>query len=292
MSRSIIRAAAIVAVPALGVLGLAQQSNAAVIYGLTENNNIFRINTENTVDLGGGVDALPIESAVFVQGLGGAELLNIDFRPSTGQLFGLTTDNRIVTLNPDTGAVTGSQTLSTTLNGNSFGFDFNPVVDRIRIISNTGQNLRVDPNTGTAIIDTPLAGGQSIVGAAYNNILGGGTTTLYTIDSIADVLNIQNPPNAGTQVLVGPLNNGGQIDTTDRVGFDIGPDNVAYAAFNEIDFSLSDLYTVDLATGNIEFVGQIGGGLFVRDIAIVVPEPATVGLLAVGALLATRRRRA
>jgi hypothetical protein len=291
MSRCIIKTAAVLAVPALGLLGLAQHADAAVIYGLTENNNIFRINTNNTVDIG-GADALPIESGVFVQGLGGAELLNIDFRPSTGQLYGLTTDNRVVTINPDTGAITGSQNLSTTLNGNSFGFDFNPAVDRIRIISNTGQNLRVDPSTGVAIIDTPLAGGQSIVGAAYNNILGG-TTTLYTIDSINDVLNIQNPPNAGTQVEVGPLMAGDvQIDTTDRVGFDIGPDNVAYAALNEIGFSLSDLYTINLQTGDIEFVGQIGGGLFVRDIAVVVPEPATVGVLAIGALLAARRRRA
>jgi hypothetical protein len=291
MSRCIIKTAAVLAVPALGLLGLAQHADAAVIYGLTENNNIFRINTNNTVDIG-GADALPIESGVFVQGLGGAELLNIDFRPSTGQLYGLTTDNRVVTINPDTGAITGSQNLSTTLNGNSFGFDFNPAVDRIRIISNTGQNLRVDPSTGVAIIDTPLAGGQSIVGAAYNNILGG-TTTLYTIDSINDVLNIQNPPNAGTQVEVGPLMAGDvQIDTTDRVGFDIGPDNVAYAALNEIGFSLSDLYTINLQTGDIEFVGQIGGGLFVRDIAVVVPEPGTIGLLAVGALLAVRRRRA
>jgi hypothetical protein len=290
MSRSMIKTAAVLALPALGVLGLARQSDAAVIYGLTENNNVFRFDTTNTVDIG-GADALPIESGVFVQGLGGAELLNIDFRPSTGQLYGLTTDNRVVTINPDTGAITGSQNLSTPLNGTSFGFDFNPQVDRIRIVSDTGQNLRFNPADGSLIVDTPISGGQSIVGAAYNNILGG-TTTLYTIDSLNDVLNRQDPANSGTQVEVGPLMAGDvQIDTTNRVGFDIGPDNVAYAAFNEIGFSLSDLYTINLQTGDIEFVGQIGGGLFVRDIAVVVPEPATAGLLAVGALLAVRRRR-
>jgi hypothetical protein len=283
MSRSLIKTAAVLALPALGIFGLARHSDAAVIYGLTENNNIFRIDSDSPEN---------IQSGVFVQDLGGAELLNIDFRPSTGELYGLTTDDRIVTLNPDTGAILGSQALSTTLNGTSFGFDFNPEVDRIRVVSDTGQNLRINPADGSVIVDTPLTAGSNIVGAAYNNILGG-TTTLYTIDSLADTLNIQNPANSGTQVLVGNLMaDDVHIDLTNRVGFDIGPDNEAFAAFNEIEFALSDLYTIDLDTGAIEFVGQIGGGLFVRDIAVVIPEPATLGLLAVGALLAARRRRA
>ena len=76
MSRSLINAAAVLALPALGLFGLAPSADAAVIYGLTENNNVFRIDSD-----------IPetIQSGVFVQGLEGAELLNIDFRPSTGQ---------------------------------------------------------------------------------------------------------------------------------------------------------------------------------------------------------------
>jgi len=282
MSRSLIKAAAVLAIPALGLFAVAPSADAAIIYGLTENNNIFRVNSN---------DPTIIETASFVQGLGGAELLGIDFRPANGQLYGITTDNRVLSINPDTGAVLGSTTLTTPLNGTAFGVDFNPVADRLRIVSDTGQNLRVDVTTGATTVDVPVAAGNNLVGAAYT--LGGATTTLYTIDSLADTLNIQNPPNNGTQVLVGQLEaDGAHIDTTNRVGFDIGPDGAAFAAFNEIGFSLSDLYTINLATGDIEFVNQFGGGFFVRDIAVVIPEPATLGLLSAATLLAARRRRA
>ena len=286
MSRSWIKTAAVLAAPALGLVGFAGQSDAAIIYGLSENNNIFRFDSNSPEN---------IQSGVFVQGLAGAELLNIDFRPATGQLVGLTTDNRIVNINPDTGVALPGPVLSVPLNGTTFGFDFNPTVDRIRIVSDTGQNLRVDPTTGIATVDGPInPTGQNIVGAAYTNSFPGATTTtLYTIDSLSDSLYRQDPANSGTQVLVGPLEIGGQtIDTTNRVGFDIGPNNEGFAALNETPISVSDLYLINLQTGGIEFAGQIGGGLFVRDIAVVIPEPGTFGLLAVGALLAARRRRA
>jgi hypothetical protein len=286
MSHSWIKTAAVLAAPVLGLAGFAAQSDAALIYGLSENNNIFRFDSNNPEI---------IQSGVFVQGLAGAELLNIDFRPATGQLVGLTTDNRIVNINPDTGVAVTTGVLSVPLNGTTFAFDFNPTVDRIRVVSDTGQNLRVNPDTGIVTVDSPInPSGRVIVGAAYTNSFPGATTTtLYTIDSLSDSLYMQNPPNNGTQVLVGSLDTDGQtIDTTNRVGFDIGPGNEAFAALNETPISVSDLYTINLQTGAIEFAGQIGGGLFVRDIAVVVPEPGTLGLLAVGALLAVRRRRA
>ena len=34
------------------------------------------------------------------------------------------------------------------LAGSDFGFDFNPTVDRIRLISDADQNLRLNPMTG------------------------------------------------------------------------------------------------------------------------------------------------
>src|SRR6266540_5506650 len=77
-----------------------------------------------------------------------------------------------------------------TLNGNSFGFDFNPVPDRIRLVSDGGQNIRLNPNDGTvanaAPADMPLAfapgdqsGGQNpgLVGWDYTKNLQGATTT-------------------------------------------------------------------------------------------------------------------
>jgi hypothetical protein len=44
------------------------------------------------------------------------------------------------------------------LNGSSFGFDFNPTVDRIRVQSDADQNLRLNPATGAlAATDTTLS---------------------------------------------------------------------------------------------------------------------------------------
>ncbi len=54
-------------------------------------------------------------------------------------------------VNRTTGAATpiGVGPFEPTLNGTSFGFDLNPMVDRIRLTSNFTQNLRLQPDTGT-----------------------------------------------------------------------------------------------------------------------------------------------
>ena len=42
------------------------------------------------------------------------------------------------------------------LDGTEFGVDFNPQVDRLRVVSNSGQNLRLHPDTGAvAAVDKP-----------------------------------------------------------------------------------------------------------------------------------------
>ncbi|MEJ7701366.1 MAG: DUF4394 domain-containing protein [Pyrinomonadaceae bacterium] len=80
----------------------------------------------------------------------GENILGIDFRPATGQLYALGSSSRIYIINPRTGVATAVGAAGAfTLMGTDFGFDFNPTVDRIRIVSNTGQNLRVNPNDGT-----------------------------------------------------------------------------------------------------------------------------------------------
>jgi hypothetical protein len=82
-------------------------------------------------------------------------------------------------------------------------------------------------------------------------------TTLYVIDSGSDTLFVQNPPGAGTLTMPKPLG----IDVADSNGFDIaGDDNQAYLATRQRGGRGSALYTVDLASGNTELVGRIGGG--------------------------------
>jgi hypothetical protein len=136
--------------------------------------------------------------------------------------------------------------LSIPLSGTSFGFDFNPVPDRIRIISNTGQNLRVNPVDGVAINDGAInPAPASVTAAAYtNNFAGTTTTTLYVIDTNNDMLFIQNPPNNGT------LTSGKSIgvDVSASNGFDIGgTSNMAYGLFTS--GGQTKLYRVDLMSG-------------------------------------------
>ena len=108
-----------------------------------------------------------------------------------------------------------SRTISAALNGNFFGMDFNPTVDRLRIVSDTGQNLRVNVDTGAALVDGALqfAAGDpnagttpQVVAAAYSNNFGNAvSTTLYTLDLATQSLLTQAPPNAGTLNTIGSL---------------------------------------------------------------------------------------
>ena len=84
----------------------------------------------------------------------------------------------------------GAPIVLPTAGATAFGFDFNPAVDRVRVVTNAGNNFRLNPNNGAlAGIDTAInpAGIESSRGAAYTNSFGqplvGGTTTLYTLDA-------------------------------------------------------------------------------------------------------------
>jgi hypothetical protein len=209
----------------------------------------------------------------------GESLVGIDFRPNGEELYALSTSSRIYTLDVDTGAATPvAASFTPALVGTSFGFDFNPVADRIRITSDSEQNLRVHPDTGmVAAVDGMLAYaagdinfGQNpnVVGSAYTNSRPTATTTtLYDIDSDLDIVVIQNPPNNGTLTTVGPLG----VNTTDLVGFDIASrTNTAYASLTPVGDTFSRLYTVNLSNGTATEIGPIGGLGQVIDIAVPI----------------------
>ncbi|GAB2826481.1 DUF4394 domain-containing protein [Ferruginibacter profundus] len=187
----------------------------------------------------------------------GENILGMDMRPATGQLYALGSSSRIYTINMSSGAAVavGTTPFTTLLAGTSFGFDFNPTVDRIRVVSNTGQNLRLDPNTGLiAAIDGNLnPGAPAVAAAAYtNNFAGATATTLFVIDPATDKLYMQNPPNNGTLVEVGPLGINAETDN----GFDIGgTSSKAYALLTV--GTTSKIYTINLSTGAAAAVADI-----------------------------------
>ncbi len=189
-------------------------------------------------------------SSVVISGLqAGETLLAIDFRPATGQLYGLGSSSRLYVINPDTGMAhtLGAGPFTPALSGALAGFDFNPTVDRIRVVTSSGQNLRLHPETGAvAVVDGNVNGasGAMIAGSAYTgNVAGSSTTTLYNMD-LAGRLYKQMPPNDGTQVFVANIN----APISGEGGFDIAPEtDWALAIFGQGDNSA--LYSIDLMTG-------------------------------------------
>jgi len=193
----------------------------------------------------------------------GEVIVGIDIRPADGLIYGVGSTSRLYTINPTTGAASAVGAPGAfTLNGTSFGVDFNPTVDRLRVVSDADQNLRLNPNTGAlAAVDPALnPGNPNVVGGAYtNNFAGATTTTLYDIDSVTDTLYTQVPANNGTLNPVGPLG----VDTSALVGFDIlwtGTADHAFATLTTAATPLGGLYNINLATGAASLVGAIGGG--------------------------------
>ncbi|GAB3943860.1 hypothetical protein GCM10028805_10690 [Spirosoma harenae] len=240
--------------------GSARLSTDFMFYVLTDNNQLMKINTQSP-----GVN----QGTTTITGLLNNErLVSIDFRPATGQLYGVSNGSRIYMINLVNGVATplGSGPFTPAINGDVVGFDFNPTVDRIRLVTNRGQNLRLNPETGIVMtVDGAINGapGAGVTGVAYsNNFAGVTTTTLYDIDPITDKLYRQDPPNNGTLVEIGPLG----VDIAGRGSFDIAPNGNALAVL--IGGTTQGLYEMNLTTGRAERLGDLPGTTSIVGIAI------------------------
>jgi hypothetical protein len=156
---------------------------------------------------------------------GDLNLVGIDFRPANGKLYGLGNEGGVYTIDVATGVAELQVQLDVKLAGTSFGVDFNPTVDLLRIVSDTGQNLAANVVTGAttvnAALTTPPTAGTTlgVTAAAYtNNDLDPATaTTLFDINTASDRIVIQAPPGNGTLNPTGNL----RVDAGSEVGFDI-----------------------------------------------------------------------
>jgi Domain of unknown function (DUF4394) len=216
----------------------------------------------------------------------GVKLVGIDFRPRTGDLYGVGSDSVVYRVNPATGIAIAENIsngapvpFTPALNGGSFGIDFNPVPDAIRVVSDATQNMRLGPDAGAVLgVDANLNPGMPKVGgAAYTNSGFSATppaaTQLFVVDYANDMVFLQNPPNNGT------LTDGKQlgVDVQPQFGWDIaGTANTGYLATAGMrPRDGASLYTVDPNTGNTRWVGRIGGqrlrGLTVTGLAVQQP---------------------
>ncbi len=230
----------------------------------------------------------------------GDTIVGADIRPANGSVVVLTKDasnvGKLYTVDAATAVATLKASLSAdstdtseayaALAGTSFGVDFNPVADRLRVVSDTGQNLRINPESGATITDGVLAPATpGVSAAAYTESFAAACRTrLFVIDSAQKKLLLQDPPNDGKLSEVASLGELGSI-----TGFDIQTSsagaNVAFVGATASDGQR--VAALDLATGAVSASVSLAldAGETLR--AVFAEPPASAPAQARGELLAT-----
>lgn len=249
----------------------------------------------------------------FIGGISGIvaghTLRGIDFRPADGQLYAISSAGsaaQLYTIDTSTGVATAVGP-ALTLTGNTsarISLDFDPVTDELRVVTGTGQNYRVNADTGTLIAqDANINPGSPLIaGIAYtNNVVGATDTTLYAYDFFSDDigtiggLNGIPSPNGGQFSVIG---DSGFVAFDAALGFDIsGATGIAYISMD--DFASpdanSEFFRVNLATGAMTFSGNLRSALLdISVVPVAVPEPTTLTMALMGLGWAgayVRRRR-
>jgi hypothetical protein len=244
----------------------------------------------------------------------GEAMVGLAWRPQTGQLYGLGVDAGTDTatlylVDPQSGGVTvvgAAGDISWVgvdfpAASAGWGIDFNPTVDRLRIVADGGLNARVNPNNGAPVggsPDTPHSGlplgATGVTAVSYTNAFTqpftGGVTTVYVLEPTANQLMIQNPPNAGVLTAARTVTFGGApLDFGAVAGLDI-PGEVAVATSSVpaagsgialLDVSGAEgLYTLDLTTGAATLLGAVPsplGSIAVGDAQRDLPKPVPPG---------------
>ena len=294
----------------------AQATAPSPAYGATASGKILTFGLNNP---------LAVTSRTISGLAAGDRVVGIDERPVNGALYAVTKGNggagRVYTINPATGQATFAfalvapgRTAATqpgtpvVLSGTEFGVDFNPAADALRIVSDTGQNLRALPSDRVAAMVQRFAGDTftdgalsyqpitasprtvepGVSAAAYtNNDTDPGTATaLFDIDAVSQRdLVAQNPPNDGTLTKVADLD----LGLRQVQGFDIRGADEAYAVLGGIrlpafveaillrsQISLPHvpvrLVSLNLATGAIADRGLIATGSPLVGFTIDIPS--------------------
>ncbi|GAB7038185.1 MULTISPECIES: DUF4394 domain-containing protein [Catenuloplanes] len=206
--------------------------------------------------------------------------IGLDTRPANGLTYVVANAGGVYTVNQ--WYLTKVGQLSVGLSGQSFGVDFNPVADRLRIIGNTGQNLSHDVDGNVTTAQTALTDGATgksatgVTAAAYmNNDTSGMTlTALYDVDTVANQLSLQNPPAAGTLFPQGALGVdpalSASLDVYSTISNGRAVANTAFAAIINPVTNRSTLYSVDVTSGFATSIGTFPSVLQVGSITFAL----------------------
>jgi hypothetical protein len=248
------------------------------IYAVTTGNQLVQFNA--------GQPQKTLSTQALTGLAAGDTLLGIDYRVAKGQLFGLGASGQLYRIDTKTGAASaiGTPNALPREGATEWGFDFNPTVDRIRVVNDAGYNLRLHPDTGAQVDGNPNEPGvqldgrlaydaadvnagksPAVVAAGYTyNKDNDKITTNYALDGRQGVLVHQGTkegvqpavsPNTGRLFTVGSLG----IGSFQRATLDISDlSNAAYAAITAN--GKSAWYRVDLATGQATRIGTVAAG--------------------------------
>lgn len=281
-SRSWLRAAALahvvaaaLAAPALADEVVAIRDDGAVV--------VFDSATPQTVS-----------SVRSLTGLADGELLvGVDFRPTDGALFGVGSTNRVYRIQRDVGVAVPVSTISFTpiLDGTDFGVTFEPDGTLMRITSDTGQNLVLDPTNGQVTSVEPTlryavgdpAAGQvaGVVASAWARPAQSGDV-LVGIDLARGLLVRIDSPSAGTVVRIGALGVTGLLGNG-HSALDVSPDTGTVVAVLDAENDVvSRVYTVNLSTGALTQSGAPMTALMRSAATPPASPPAPPGTRLVG----------
>ena len=234
-------------------------------------------------------------TTIAVSGLGFGEVLKgIDFRPATGQLYGVAVPSgavgetvRTYTLDPATGAATFLGQSSNFLVADvPAEVSFDPVIDRARYVDDTGNNTRLRPTDGTSVLptgdsdlDPTLA--PDVIALAYDrSFAGANLSSGYAIDRTESRLDLLGgadgypPATRGAVTPIGQL--GVSLGPAADAGFDISVDGRAFAAMTDGVTNVTGLYRIDLSSGAATSIGTIGTGQLQALSLALVPGTETI----------------
>lgn len=253
-----------------------------IAFGVTVANRLisFNISTPGT-----------IRSNLAITGLRDGEVVSaIAFQPTTGVLFGFGTTGRLYTINTANAVATAvsATPIAPAFDGSKPTIDFMPDTGRIRLVTQLGQDLQIDPSNGVVVaVDGNLhyvpgdsgsgfkpsivagvhASGTVRPGFSYNSIFG--------IDSGRDTLVVTGGTSAATSGDVATVGSLGRnvtseagLDSINGVTFalltDPGAASAIYRIYPRVNLDPSQ----QLDPIVLVRLGSVGGGPIVRDMAI------------------------
>ena len=273
---------------AAGALG-AVTTWAETVFAVTEKHELIRFNSERPGQV--------LDRRALTGLASNEQLVAMDFRVARGVLYALADSGRLYTVDTQGArliAVAPAAPQAWPVVGQITGLDFNPTVDRIRVVTSSGQNMRLHPDTNAVVDADPGQAGLQLDGAlqfAADDANVGRTpmvagvaytynkkdekiTTNYAIDRSLGALLMQGSregvvpsvsPNTGQLRTVGALGTGALA----QAHFDISDvANTALVAAKLTMDAPTHLYQIDLERGRARELGVVGTGELLRGLAI------------------------